>query len=146
MLLLVLDPVVVKSQTIKIAWRLPNYCNVSSQRNNLMKSLNMNTFNLNLLSINIYQTTGKHPVITVWVINYDIKPSKGSSQSVVHNIRLEKVLLARLRFGYKMITHSYLLNREEQPLSNLFTVRHILLECVIFSNVRNKYYHVDAIK
>ena len=69
MLLLVLDPVVVKSQTIKIAWRLPNYCNVSSQRNNLMKSLNMNTFNLNLLSINIYQTTGKHPVITVWIIN-----------------------------------------------------------------------------
>ena len=77
---------------------------------------------------------------------YAIKPSKGSSQSVVHNIRLEKVLLARLRFGYKMITHSYLLNREEQPLSDLFTVRHILLECVIFSNVRNKYYHVDTIK
>ena len=47
------------------------------------------------------------------------------------------------------MTHSYLLNREEPPqcvgCDKPFTVRHILLECVDFSNVRNKYYHVDTL-
>ena len=48
------------------------------------------------------------------------------------------------------MTHSYLLNRDEQPkcvgCDKPFTVSHILLECVVFSNVRNKYYHVNTIK
>ena len=81
---------------------------------------------------------------------YDIKPNIGSSQSVVRNIRLEEVVLARIRIGHTRITHSYLLNREEPPqcvgCDKPFTVRHILLECVDFSNVRNKYYHVNTIK
>ena len=81
---------------------------------------------------------------------FDIKPNIGSSQSVVRNIRLEEVVLARIRIGHTRITHSYLLNREEPPqcvgCDKPFTVRHILLECVDFSNVRNKYYHVDTIK
>ena len=46
---------------------------------------------------------------------YDITPNIGSSQSVVRNIRLEGVVLARIRIGHTRITHSYLLNREEQP-------------------------------
>ena len=29
--------VVIKAQNVKVAWRPPNYCNVSSQRNNLIK-------------------------------------------------------------------------------------------------------------
>ena len=65
-------------------------------------------------------------------------------------IRLEEVVLARIRIGHTRITHSYRLNREEQPqfvgCDKPFTVRHILLECVDFSNVRNKYYHVNTIK
>ena len=79
---------------------------------------------------------------------YDIKPNIGSSQSVVRNIRLEEVVLARIRKGHTRITYSYLLNREDQPQcvgrDKHFTVRHILLECVDFSNVRNKYYHVNT--
>ena len=80
----------------------------------------------------------------------DIKPNIRSSQSVVHNIGLEEVLLAHIRIGHTRITHSYLLSREEQPQcigrDKPFTVRHMLLECVDFSNVRNKYYHVNTIK
>ena len=68
---------------------------------------------------------------------------------MVRNVRLEEVVLARIRIGHTRITHSYLLNREEQPqcvgCDKPFTIRHILLECVDFSNVRNKYYHVDTI-
>ena len=34
---------------------------------------------------------------------YDIKPNIGSSQSVVRNIRLEEVVLARIRIGHTRI-------------------------------------------
>ena len=37
---------------------------------------------------------------------YDIKPIIGSSQTVVRNIRLEEVALARIRIGHTRITHS----------------------------------------
>ena len=81
---------------------------------------------------------------------YDIKPIIGSSQTVVRNIRLEEVALAHIRIGHTRISHSYLLYREEPPqcvgCDKPFTVRHILLECIDFSNVRNKYYHVNTIK
>ena len=81
---------------------------------------------------------------------YDIKPIIRPSQTVVCNIRLEEVVLARIHIGHTRITHSYLLNREQPPqcvgCNKPFTVCHILLECVDFSNVRNKYYHVNTIK
>ena len=68
----------------------------------------------------------------------------------MRNIGLEEVLLARIGIGHTRITHSYLLNREEQPqcigCDKPFTVGHMLLECVDLSNVRNKYYHVNTIK
>ena len=69
---------------------------------------------------------------------------------MVRNIRLEEIVLARIRIGHTRITHSYLLNREEPSQSvgcdKPFTVRHILLECVDFSKVRNEYYNVNTIK
>ena len=45
----------------------------------------------------------------------DIKPTIGEYQSVVRNIRKEEVVLARLRLGHTRVTHSYLLQGEEQP-------------------------------
>ena len=35
--ILALDSVVVEAQNVKLTWRLPYYCNVSSKRNNLIK-------------------------------------------------------------------------------------------------------------
>ena len=79
-----------------------------------------------------------------------INPNIGSPQSVVRNIRLEEVVLACIRIGHTRLTHSYILNREEQPqcvgCDKPTTVRHILLKCVDFSNVKNKYCHVNTIK
>ena len=67
---------------------------------------------------------------------YDIKPNIRSSQTVVRNIRLEAVVLARIRIGHTRIAPSYLLNREEQPqcvgCDKHLTVRHMLLEFVTF--------------
>ena len=47
------------------------------------------------------------------------------------------------------IIHSYVLSQEQTQYvgcNKHFTVCRILLECVDFFNVRNKYYHVDTIK
>ena len=80
----------------------------------------------------------------------DIKPTIGEHQSVVLNIRKEEVVLARLRFGHARVTHSYLLQGEEQPqcvgCDAPFTVRHFLLECCDFAQVRNNCLQVDNIE
>ena len=74
----------------------------------------------------------------------------GEYQSVVRNIRKEEVVLARLRLGHTRVTHSYLLQGEEQPqcvgCDAPFTVRHFLLECGDFAQVRNNCFHVDNMK
>ena len=79
----------------------------------------------------------------------DIKPTIGEYQLVVRNIRRE-VVLARLRLGQTRVTHSYLLQGEEQPqcvgCEGPFTVRHFLLECGDFAQVRNNCFHVDNMK
>ena len=79
----------------------------------------------------------------------DIKPTIGEHQSVVRNIRKE-VVLARLRLGHTRVIHSYLLQGEEQPqcvgCEAPFTVRHFLLECGDFAQVRNNCFHVDNMK
>ena len=80
----------------------------------------------------------------------DIKPTIGEYQSVVRNIRREEVVLARLRLGHTRVTHSYLLQGEEPPqcvgCDAPFTVRHFLLECSDFAQVRNNCIHVDNMK
>ena len=74
----------------------------------------------------------------------DIKPT------FVRNIRKEEVVLAGLRLGHTRFTHSYLLQGEEQPqcagCDAPFTVRHFLLECGDFAQVRNNCFHVDNMK
>ena len=61
-----------------------------------------------------------------------------------------KIVLARLRIGHSFITHSYLLKGEEQPTcvpcDTPFTIKHILLHCVDFQNLRDKYYKVNSLK
>ena len=80
----------------------------------------------------------------------DIKPTIGEYQSVVRNIRREEVVLARLRLGHTRVTHSYLLQGEEHPqcvgCDAPLTVRHFLLECGDFAQVRNNCFHVYNMK
>ena len=80
----------------------------------------------------------------------DIKPTIGEYQSVVRNIRREEVVLARPCLGHTRVTHSYLLQGEEHPqcvgYDGPFTVRHFLLECGDFAQVRNNCFHVYNMK
>ena len=107
-------------------------------------SLRFHFLILNHLSINISWKNGKLHGITAFEITI------GEYQSVVRNIRKEEVVLARLRLGHTRVTHSYLLLGEEQPqcvgCDAPFTVRHFLLECGDFAQVRNNCFHVDNMK
>ena len=79
----------------------------------------------------------------------EIKLTTGKHQSVVRKIRKEEVVLARLRLGHTRVTHSHLLLGEEQPhcvgCDAPFIVRHFLLECSDFAQVRNICFLVDNI-
>ena len=81
-----------------------------------------------------------------WKKLLEIKPVVGEYQSGVRNIRKE-VVLARIRLGHTRVTHSYLLLDEEQSqcvgCDAPFTVRHLLLECSDFAQVRKNCFHVD---
>ena len=81
---------------------------------------------------------------------HEIKPIIGEHQPVVRNIRKEEVVLARLRLGNTRVTHSYLLLGEEHPqcvgCDASSTVRHFLLGCGDFAQVRNNCFHVENVK
>ncbi|GFO27747.1 ATP-binding cassette sub-family a member 3 [Plakobranchus ocellatus] len=54
--------------------------------------------------------------------------------------------MCRLRVGHTWLTQSYRLKNEEQPFcyacDSLYTVRHILIECLDFQDSRRKYFSV----
>ena len=64
--------------------------------------------------------------------------------------RWDSVIYTRLKLGHTFLTHSYLLTREEKPFcegcNENFTVKHILLDCIDFSDIREKYYGVKNMK
>ena len=77
----------------------------------------------------------------------EIKPVIKESKSVISNIRREEVVLTRLRIGQTRITHSWLLNRDEQPNCTgcdvPFTVKHFLLDCFDFHQARRSFFQVN---
>ena len=60
------------------------------------------------------------------------------------SLRLVEGVLTRLRIGHTRLTHSYLLEREDQPLciscNEPFTVKHSLIDCFQFSHVRPHFF------
>ena len=80
---------------------------------------------------------------------FEIKP-KLKPRSPHSLSRKESVVLTRLKIGHTKLTHQHLLAKEEAPVcvgcnSNL-TVKHILLDCVDFSNSRFKYFKSESLK
>ena len=118
--------------------------------------LNMSTFEV---PFNNFKTFINTYILSEWQKAWDtatfnklhaIKPVIRNNPSVVRNIRREDVVITRLRIGHTRFTHSYLLNREEQPFcivcNQYITVKHILTDCIDFSEDRNKYFQVTDLK
>ena len=64
--------------------------------------------------------------------------------------RRDSALLCRLRIGHTRLTQSFLLSGDDLPECGTcqcpLTVKHILVECVDLSDVRNKHFVASSIK
>ncbi len=78
-----------------------------------------------------------------------IQPSLGRPGSR-HNTRREDVVLARIRLGHTYLTHSFLLNRGDQPecvgCACPLTVQHVMIDCCKFAYIRSCFFDVRNMK
>ena len=79
---------------------------------------------------------------------HSVKPLLGYS-NLSSLSRQGAVVLRRLRIGHTRLTHSYLLNRQDQPQCShcdcALTVAHVLLECNHYEMVRQRYFNVSSL-
>ena len=79
-----------------------------------------------------------------------IQPTLGLWPKAKRQSRREELVLARLRIGHSHLTHAYLLKREDQPecitCDCAFTIKHILIDCFEFGDIRRQYFDVPEIK
>jgi len=77
-----------------------------------------------------------------------VKPLLGYS-NLSSLSRQGAVVLRRLCIGHTLLTHSYLLNRQDQPecsnCASALTVAHVLLECNRYNVVRQRYFNVSCL-
>ena len=80
---------------------------------------------------------------------FTIKPGLGEWLPGLRTNRSEEIILARLRIGHSHITHSYLLEGEEEPqcipCSAPLTINHLLIDCVDLTLTRQRFFHVDSL-
>ena len=81
---------------------------------------------------------------------HSVKPVLGEWLPSFRTIRREEVVLARCRIGHTRYTHSFLLQREQPPecipCAEPLSVKHILIDCVDFVPMRQKYFTVMSMK
>jgi hypothetical protein len=80
----------------------------------------------------------------------ELQPSVDTWKFSSRKSRREEIILARLRIGHTHFTHSYLRKGEPPPqcitCGCTFTVKHILLECMDYSDFRNNYFSETNMK
>jgi ribonuclease HI len=81
---------------------------------------------------------------------YNIQPELGLWPQCFREKRREEIVLARCRIGHTHLTHTHLLRKELPPVCVAcfcpLTVKHILVECIDFSPVRQQFYNVSSMK
>lgn len=79
---------------------------------------------------------------------HSIEPHLNQSKPY-HLPRRDELLIHRLRIGHTHLTHAFLLKRENPPecipCQLPLTVEHILLHCIDFNFVRQKYYSATTL-
>ena len=64
--------------------------------------------------------------------------------------RREQTVITRLRIGHSRLTHSYLLSKDNPPECDVchchISVKHLLLDCVKFADIRRKYFSCSSMK
>ena len=95
-----------------------------------------------------YRVHVQHFIKQKWQDHWDdqdrIKSTLHPTNILCHQ-RRDEVVLTRLRLGHSYFTHSFLLKGENPPhcigCYSRISVKHILLECVDFSNICKKYFN-----
>ena len=81
---------------------------------------------------------------------YAIQPTVGEWRHGNRQSRREEVVLARARIGHTHLTHAFYLKGEPPPecfaCSCDYTVKHVLIECDDFSEIRRRYFNVRNMK
>ena len=79
-----------------------------------------------------------------------IKPTLGEWPLGCRISRKEEVVLSRLRIGPTYFSHSYILRREDPPectaCQEIYSVRHVLIDCIDLGLIRPHYYSVPDMK
>ena len=78
-----------------------------------------------------------------------IQPLVGKQQPKLSSIR-DDMVIRRARIGHTYLTHKYLMVKEDQPICHacdeLLTVKHVLIDCGVYQNIRNRYYTERTLK
>ena len=73
-----------------------------------------------------------------------VKPTLEAWASSEHSVRIEEVILCRLRIGHTYATHGHLLRGEDRPscprCDEPITIEHILLACVEYAEERRRHF------
>jgi len=80
---------------------------------------------------------------------HSIYPTVGIVKRSKNISRYDSVLLNRLRICHSHLTHSYLLSGDDSPTCQScgipLTVKHILVECANFRDIREKYFTMSSL-
>ena len=81
---------------------------------------------------------------------FQIKPTLGEWPPGCRRSRKEEVVSSRLRIGHTYFSHSYILRREDPPectaCQEIYSVRHVLLDCIGLGLIRPRFYSVPDMK
>ena len=146
-----------QSNTIIFIW-LPSH--VGIRGNELADSAANSALDCDLTNIEIPYTDLRCGIRTYirdqWQLFWDdqinnklhfVKPTIGPT--VCRPTRREDLCLCRVRIGHTYLTHKHLLHGEPAPIClmcrDVITVKHLLLDCVEFSHIRDNLFSEDTL-
>jgi ribonuclease HI len=81
---------------------------------------------------------------------FNVCPDLKKPISLCRRNRREESILARLHIGHSYVTHSYRFTRDPPPecyaCAELYSIKHILIDCADLIDIRKKHYNVDSLK
>ena len=147
-IILIWIPAILVSEVMSLLMRLPNQPLIWVCQAQLWNALPLTCILMWLITVSI---SGRSSGTDVSQTNYTL--SNLSSATVIWVVSVVKMLLfsgvRRLRIGHTRLTHSYLLNRQDQPECShcdcVLTVAHVLLGCNHYNMVRQRYFNVSSL-
>ncbi|XP_062541044.1 uncharacterized protein LOC134209082 [Armigeres subalbatus] len=123
------------------------------------RALEIERIGSNVMDINEARTIIKNQFNYKWQAEWtstrnnklrEVKQGVVPYKKAIGKTRKESVILARLRIGHTLLTHKYLLDKEDPPLcricNNLLTVKHIFVNCLELGRKRQEIGLPDNLK